>query len=242
MEENKSNTKIAWMTPIADSMQPRAFQHAIAAASFASHHGVEINFIGVTERQIIQDARNVLAQHFLKTDCEWAFWFDCDQIIPNDTIPYLLKVAKEKDAKFVTGVYYQRSGSHRAVLWSKNPVTTDGQPVEILPETSYSHFFIVPSPDMTQPFKVDVSGFGCVLTHRSMFEKIPYPYFVYSGAYGTDTHCSEDFYFCVEAKKAGFQLWAAPKLKVGHIGVPPIIYREDCKLEGKDLKLVKLEA
>lgn len=238
----EDQTKIAWLTPVADNVQAKTFQHVIAAVSYASHNGVAIDYIGITERQIIQDARNVLAQHLLKTDCEWAFWCDSDQIIPPNTIPYLLSVAKNKDAKFVTGVYYQRHGSHRAVLWSKSPVPVDGQSIETLSADKYSHFFIVPSVDMTQPFKVDVCGFGCVLTHRSMFEKIPYPYFVYSGAYGTDTHCSEDFYFCVEAKKAGFQLWAAPKLKVGHIGVPPIIYREDCKLEGKDLKQVKLEA
>ena len=233
--------KIAWLTPVASGVQPRAFQHALAAVSFASHNGVEIHYFGVTERQVIQDARNVLAKNFLESGCDWAFWFDSDQIIPTNTVPYLLAVAKAKKACFVTGIYYQRQGAHRATLWTKSPIPLDGSPLK-QPDTEKSHFFVLPSEGMKQPFKADVCGFGCFLTHKSMFEQMQYPYFVYSGAWGTDDHCSEDFYFCIEAKKAGFQLWAAPELKIGHIGVPPIIYREDCKMEGKDLKQVKLEA
>lgn len=232
--------KVAWLSPVADGVQTRAFQYALGAVSYASHHDVNIEFIGCAERQVIQDARNVLAKEFLKTQCDWAFWMDADQVIPSETIPHLLAVAKAKKAFFVSGIYYQRSGSHRAALWVKSPVLLDGSMVNE-PKKERSHFFVVPGDNVTQPFKVDVCGFGCVLTHKSMFEKIKYPYFVYEGAWGTDDHCSEDFYFCIEAKKAGFQLWAAPKLKVGHIGVAPIVYHEDCKLKDKDLKQVKLE-
>lgn len=240
--------KIALLAPVAESISPSAFQYILAAALKTMESGLRIEQVGVTERTLIQSARNILAKGFLDTDCEWAFWWDCDTIVPPDVVARLHKTAMEQNAKFVTGVYYQRLGKHLPVLWQKSPILEGGGTPRLTPQSelgptnettndAYRHFHVMPSPGKIKPFKADVCGFGCVLTHREMFEKIKYPWFkMISG------ECSEDFYFCVEAKKAGYQLWADPVPKLGHIGIPQVIYRENCGIDMKMVLPVKQEA
>jgi hypothetical protein len=242
-------TSVALLCPIAESIPPNVFQYTMAMVSKAAQDGIEISQVGVTERTLIQSARNILATGLMKTDCEWAFWMDADMIFPANTITRLLEVAKQKNTEFVTGIYYQRIGKHNPVLWKKDPETTDGLKVYSKDldlsncqnkNSAYVHHFVAPGPNAKEPFKADVCGFGCVLTHRSMFDKIPYPYFkMISG------ECSEDFYFCVEAKKAGYQLWADPTLRLGHVGPPKVVFREDYYTElqkmGKEIATIKLD-
>lgn len=224
-------TKVALLCPVAESVNPQVFKHALAMVSYASAHGYEVHQIGVTERTLIHNARNQLANGFKQTDCEWAFWMDSDMIFPAPTIVHLIEKAKELDTKFITGVYYQRLNQHLPVLWRKNPVKMDGTKLPDFPATSdgreaYLHHFVIPPENI--PIKADVCGFGAVAMHREMVEKIPYPYFK-----TISDDCSEDFYFCLKAKEAGYQLWADPSLEIGHMSNPVFVTRKDMKLDEK---------
>lgn len=219
--------KVALLIPTCGYVYPQFLKRVLPAVSYASQQGIEISQVGVTERMLVHSARNQLAKGFMKTDCDWAFWIDDDTVLPYNTIPKLLALAKEKDTKFVSGVYYQRLPPHNPVLWRKDPETTEG--LRIYSEKAaekgdpvYTHHYVSPQLNAKNPFMADVAGFGCVMTHREMFEKIPEPWFqMITG------RCSEDFFFCVEAKKAGYQLWIDPSLDLGHIGPNRIIYRKD---------------
>lgn len=232
--------KLAVLCPVAESVDPVVFQHTMAMISFASQNGVEIKQVGVTKRTLIHSARNALAKGFLSTDCEWAFWMDSDMLLPANAINRLLEVSKSKNSKFVTGIYYQRLGEHLPVLWRKDPVSEDGIQLISDPKNNdkheaYRHHYVVPSKDSKEPFKADVCGFGCVLMHRELLEKIPYPYFK-----TISDECSEDFYFCVQARKFGFELWADPLMVLGHIGDPVIITKNQCMLTQDKLRKIKV--
>jgi len=231
-------TKVALLCPVAESVNPQVFKHALAMVSYASAHGYEVSQVGVTERTLIHSARNQLALGFKATDCEWAFWMDADMIFPPSTIVHLIEKAKELNTKFITGVYYQRLGQHLPVLWRKNPVLLDGTIAPLLTDKkdkneAYLHHFIVP-PEKT-PVKADVAGFGCIAMHREMLEKIEFPYFK-----TISDDCSEDFYFCIKAKEAGYQLWADPSLELGHMSNPKFITRKDMVLDEKNKIEVKI--
>lgn len=222
--------KVALLCPVAQVVHPKVFQSALAMVSYASAHGYEVSQIGVTERTLVHQARNQLALGFKNTDCEWAFWMDSDMTFPPETIVKLIETAKELDTKFITGVYYQRLGEHLPVLWRKNPEREDGGIVPPLVSKSdekgkeaYLHHFIVPTGQ--KPFKADVAGFGCIAMHRELVEKIPYPYFKTLA-----DDCSEDFYFCIQAKEAGYQLWADPSLVLEHESQPVWITKKHCTL------------
>lgn len=232
---------LAILCPVAESVDPLVFQHTMALVSWASSHDVAVTQVGVTRRTLIHSARNQLASGFLKTDCEWAFWMDADMILPNNTINRLLDVAKDKNALFVTGVYYQRLGDHMPILWKKDPVDMEGNVILSDPKLrrdekeAYKHNFILPNKNATQPFRADVCGFGCVLMHRKVLEGMVYPYFK-----TISDDCSEDFYFCINAKKSGFELWADPLLTLGHLGDPPVFTKHNCRVAEDKLKQIKV--
>lgn len=222
--------KVTLLCPIAESVPPQAFQSALVVVGYAVSKQVEVGYIGITERTLVDTARNVLVKQFLKTDSdsEWAFWMDADMVLPKDTIVKLLDTAKKKNAKMVTGVYYQRGGNHWPVCWVRDPKLENGKNVSIVNKDEYdnnSHLgiFAMPGPDAKEPFLADTAGFGCCLIHRSVFEATEEPWFLFK-----DGKCSEDFYFFVNAKKKGFELWADPSLRIGHIGQPKVIYRDQC--------------
>lgn len=232
---------VALLCPVAETLDPVIFQHTLAMVSFSSQNGVKIKDVGVTKRTLVHSARNALAKGFLQTDNEWAFWMDADMLLPSNTIVKLLETAEKTGGKFVTGIYYQRLGEHFPVLWKKDPETIDGERLFSDPKLrhdgkeAYKHHYVVPSPNAVEPFRADVCGFGCVLMHRSILEKLEYPYFKMI----TDD-CSEDFYFCLQAKKAGVELWADPSLTLGHMSDPVFITKKDFKIQQSELKQVKV--
>ena len=71
-------------------------------------------------------------------------------------------------------------------------------------------------------FKVDYTGFGWVLIKKGVFEheQMTYPWFApqmqvfESGA--VQDMCGEDVSFCLDAIKAGFEIWCDPTCRVGH--------------------------
>ena len=73
-----------------------------------------------------------------------------------------------------------------------------------------------------KPFKVDYTGFGWVLIKKGVFEheQMTYPWFapqmqVFESGEVQDM-CGEDVSFCLDAIKAGFEIWCDPTLRVGH--------------------------
>ena len=73
-----------------------------------------------------------------------------------------------------------------------------------------------------KPFTVDYTGFGWTLIKKGVFEheEMKYPWFapqmqVFESGEVQDM-CGEDVSFCLDAIKAGFEIWVDPKCRVGH--------------------------
>lgn len=219
--------EVSLAIPIAQVVEPKTLQSMLAMVSYSVKNGVDIKHIGITERALIDDARNTLTETFLKSPTEWLFWMDSDMTFPEDTLVKLFKVAEEKQAKMVTGIYYQRKGMNYPVLWSRGEElvetgTKTGLNSPLSKTNKYVGTFMFPHIDKKQPFKAHAAGFGCVLVHRSVFEVMPRPWFKFIKG-----ECSEDFYFFVNAHEHGFDLWVEPTITLGHIGDAPVITKYD---------------
>lgn len=212
--------------PCAQVVDPKTLQSMLAMVNYSANNGIKIHHIGITERAMIDDARNTLAETFLGSSTEWLFWMDSDMTFDQRTLVRLFEVAEEKKAKIVTGIYYQRKGQNYPVLWSRGQETEAGTVTgEHSPKSATNKYlgsFVIPHPDKKQPFEVHAAGFGCVLVHRSVFEVMDRPWFQFIHG-----QCSEDFYFFVNAKELGFTTWAVPDIELGHIGDAPIITKAD---------------
>ena len=73
-----------------------------------------------------------------------------------------------------------------------------------------------------KPFTVDYSGFGWLLIKHGVFEhpEMKYPWFapqmqVFDSGEVQDM-CGEDVSFCLDAIKAGIEIWIDPACRVGH--------------------------
>lgn len=214
---------VAVAVPCAGPVEPRFLRSAMNLTAAAERAGITVELIGVTERSLIHSARNWLSKEFLQTKCEWLFWADSDMILEPRTIPVMMSWAERLKATFLTGIYYQRMGDHRPVLGLKR-FEGHGTPME-----EYSFGPVCPKEGAKLPFQVDVTGFGCVLLHRSVYDGAKYPYFrfLFSEEENKDSYISEDIYFCMEARKRGVSIWAVPELECGHIGTAPVITRKD---------------
>jgi hypothetical protein len=231
--------RVTILCPISESIPPLVFQSALAMVNYSAQKGIKIDFVGITERTLVDTARNTLAKEFLKTPSDWSFWMDADMILPKETIVRLLETAKKKNTKLVTGVYYQRGNKHWPVLWTRSPELEKGGTPKVINQDEYDQnenvgMFTVPGPAATEPFKVHSAGFGCVLAHRNVLESMEFPWFRFIWQ-----KCSEDFYFFINAQKKGYELWADPSLHLGHVGSAKVVYKEDCyeKMKETDTNL-----
>lgn len=220
------NKTVSLAIPIAESVHPKVFQSILAVVAYSCQHGIKVADIGITFREIIDLARNNLAEQFLKTDTEWLFWMDSDMSFPADILEQLFKTAEEKDAKIVSGVYYQRKGKNMPVLWSRGDTLASGgisaEGTIKTEQNKYVGSFMFPHQDKKEPFKAHAAGFGCILVHRSVFEVMDRPWFQFKQGV-----CSEDFYFLVNAKDLGFELWVNPVPVLGHLADPVFVTKED---------------
>lgn len=236
------NKKVSIAIPVAESIPAITLQTMLGVVNYSAINGIQIIDIGVTHRQMIDDARNGLVESFLASNTEWLFWMDSDMTFPKETLVELFKVAEEKNTKMVTGVYYQRKGNNFPVLFSRGVETTSGNisgEESVRSKTNkYVGAFLFPHPDKQEPGKAHSAGFGCVLIHRSVFEMMDRPWFKFLPGI-----CSEDFYFFVNAAELGFELWYTPKLNLGHIGDAPVITKKDffAKLEKSNLQIDTLK-
>lgn len=140
----------------------------------------------------IEEARESLAALALKEEADWLLWLDDDHVFPPDSLLRLL--AHDLD---IVGANYRKRNP--AVMMSAS---------------------IKSGPLGTQPLKpkaegieaVDILGFGVCLIRADVFRKLRRPWFKW-GPY------NEDGYFCIEAKRFGYQPHVdhALSMEVGHI-------------------------
>ncbi len=145
--------------------------------------------------------RNILRQKALDEGYDYLLNVDQDIILPRNAIEVLLSHGKE----IISGLYF-------------NPIKR-GDNLKMSP-TMWVSF----SGDKSRmvPIKDDVAlgsymieiascGSGCLMIHRNVLEKVKFRYDLNEGP-GVD-----DVFFCADAKKAGFKIYADTAVKCIHM-------------------------
>ena len=70
----------------------------------------------------------------------------------------------------------------------------------------------------TEFFQCAAVGFGFTLINMRVFEKVPKPWFNIEHAKDGSLLTGDDVWFCRQASKAGYKIWADPTLDVKHVG------------------------
>lgn len=143
--------------------------------------------------------RNIIAKYAQENGFDYIMWVDSDMILPKNTLVRLLSHNKD----IVAGVYsYKVLGNKEVVAKRFQDETRE----------EYDNLTIKEIKESSGLIEVDGFGFGCVLTKVSVFNKIPYPWFIFTQEMG------EDIFFCRKAQNEEYKLWLDTDVICGHIG------------------------
>ena len=165
------------------------------------------DFFFVPSGMPFDHARNTAVQQFLNSPYEYLFSLDSDVCPPPDTILRLLA----HNRPFISGMYCRRSPPKSVPVMIKN-----GSWV-----TNFVKGSLV---------EVDLVGAGCLLIHRSVFERVPplrpgKPWYDWrvdlrgSGVVPEDSCLSEDFVHNWWLRKHGIQMWVDTGVTCKHVGL-----------------------
>jgi GT2 family glycosyltransferase len=167
-------------------------------------------------------ARTKNGEMFLASDAEWALLIDSDMTWEPVSIIQLLKTAKEKKAKVVSGITFMEQ-KERIVPHAYSNIP-DGQDGMVL-----APYAVVPS--ISEPFKVDAAGGACLLVHREVYERVKAMteqvtrYYWQEVTYSPKNHDmkGEDIVFSERVKAAGYDIWYEPRAPFPHIAKPELV-------------------
>lgn len=152
----------------------------------------------VFQGALVDRARNHLVEQMLEHPINptHIFFLDGDILPAHDTLTRLLAA----QVPIISGVYRKRIPPHEPMAFKFQGKNKTLKPISSTIKTTT---------------EVDVVGGGCLLIERRVFEKIKGPWF--TSEWTSKGHLSEDFSFCQKAKKAGFKIFADPKVNPLHI-------------------------
>jgi len=182
----------------------------------------------------LPNARNTLADQFLKGDADYALWVDDDHIVQKPTVKvgqnpdgspveigdinlalYSLYRALVDSGESIVSALYRAKQAHgfNYAIWNEG-VREDGK-------KGFVHIANWEPPNANF-FSVSVAGMGMMLMHRRVLEAMR------KAGYGTDEKpffhwehpesMSEDFDFLMKAKSLGFKTWCLTDVKLAHMG------------------------
>ena len=184
---------------------------------------------------LITRARNGLAHQFLQSDATHLFFVDADiKFRPSDVF-HMIKA----DVPLICGIYPKKE-----INWHQvEQAVKDGKKTEEL--TNFTGSFVVNLPNgqesvtvrADEPAEIMAGGTGFMLIKREVFETLMphtpqytndlpnlgmgtriYDFFQTSHCPDSGRLLSEDYHFCVQYRKHGGKVYAAPWCKLGHWG------------------------
>ena len=165
---------------------------------------------------LVYDSRNILSMNAIKQNYDYVMWIDSDMIVPQDTIPRMLKDMEELKTDFVTGLYVKRTYPTEPVLYSmllEPSPNKDG-----ILEKRIKTFDNYPKNDR---FRVAGCGMGCAMTSINLLKRV---WNNFGPAFTPLPWCGEDQAFCHRVKMIGGDIWCDSSISCGHVG--SFIYSE----------------
>ncbi len=144
------------------------WKHLLAFVISCQGNDIDLLNISVASGMAIDHNRNQVADEFLRSDAEWLFWMDADNVYPLGALPRLLATEK----KLVTGIYFTKEENPHPVVYNR---VISGQYKAI---EDWNRGELLP---------IDMAGMGMCLTHRSVFEDIKKNYTVVQRSTGSIT-------------------------------------------------------
>lgn len=213
-------------------------QSCLQLSNLCKTKDVDVSFSFLFNESLIQRARNLLAQHFLKSNATHLMFIDADiRFNPEQIFPML-----EADKDIICGIYPKKEINWTTVKMAMDANVPNDQlkfhtGAFVVNLVDYQTEVTVP---VNEPVEIWNGGTGFMLVKREVFEnlvgKVPTylnnvldmtnkengetinEFFATSIEDDTRILLSEDYYFCKKAREHGMKVWAAPWVQLAHIG------------------------
>lgn len=151
---------------------------------------------------LVYKSRTDLGLMAIAEKADYVLWLDSDMVFPPELLVDLMDDMEGRD--MVSGICHMRRPPYTPVLYEKlrQGFTTA--------ENESKKLIDYPKDGL---FKVEGCGFGCVMMKTEVLKSVVDKYhelFAPLPGYG------EDLSFCVRARGCGYDIWADPKIQIGH--------------------------
>lgn len=164
----------------------------------------------------VANARNRIGQITVDSGYDYCLMVDNDEVIPKDALVNLLDSQENEPVPTMvvgyclsrpTGATNTNGRTTAFKFGGKNYVVEDAYTGSELDQLCSKGVF---------KLQIRGSGLGCALIHRSVFERMSYPWFKWV-LYSNKTQLSEDLYFCEKFREIGTPLFVDTRVKCGHL-------------------------
>ena len=169
--------------------------------------------LGLEEWEVVMP--NQIPPFHGKIDYTHIMWIDSDVFFKPEDFMKLL----ERDKDIVAGLYLKDPKHYAATKVSEKTAYGD---LESMTKADLIGPDEKPIEDLIEGVGV---GMGFMLVKKGVFESVQRPWFLttpwnFSGI--LKLLVSEDIYFCLKAREAGFKLWLDPTVLVKHLKLVPL--------------------
>lgn len=191
--------KIAIGLPTNRSVKPKMMESLL---KMVTHSKYNYHFIISNKGYTTAENRNYIMAQALKNNCSHILLTDDDMIFEQDSLDRLLAHKKH----IVGGTYNVRRTPEEVG-------NVDRKVIDYFRDEEGS-----PITKDDEIFKCKALGGGLLLIDLSIIPKMKTPLFWYEVHEVGMITMSNDWWFCREARRVGYNVWCDPTLKIKHIG------------------------
>ena len=185
--------KILIAVPTFETIQPEVFK---AIYNLHSEHELHFDFIRGYDCAV---ARNEIAKQVQIGGYDYVLMIDSDTVVPADALDLML----DPPVDICLGVCPRKNTKD-----GKSAIIKFGSP------SYHDNFYYNELPEGRTLVKG--GGFACALVMANVFTKMDAPWFQYVTNEDGST-LSEDYYFCMNARAFGIEIWMDPRVRCGHL-------------------------